>query len=513
MMNRESVDSNQKRLHFRRQFLLASQQLDELGDWEYREVGNLFLYVHPDLEITEIEKGGILILLLGSIFDPANPDRSNSDIISAILPKLKNFDDLKIEIKPFVGRYALIYKDERKFIILNDPLALREIYYCTQQNRIICGSQPNLIAKYSNPLITPSKDEEFQDFFKDNSKDSRWNPIRKWIGDETYYDGVKHVLPNHYLNIDELTSYRYWPNEEIKLIGLDEAITRICNFLQGGLRAVSNRHKVMMAITAGTDSRTILAASKDIKDKVYYFINDHSLGPKHQDVFIPSRLCKSLGIPFHVHKVPKEVDPRFREIFLENTFFASDRVLSSVYNVYYRNLSDRVNVLGIGEIGRTRYGNEPKNLCAYRMAYKLGHKKDAYAIKQGAKILSELVPVGKKFNVNVLTLLYWEHHLGNWGPTGNSESDIAIEEINIFDSHMLYEILLSVDPKYSDYYNPILFRELINRMWPELLKWPINPPQKNKDKVKSYLQRMGIYKILKECKYQINYVSYLLHKS
>ena len=43
-----------------------------------------------------------------------------------------------------------------------------------------------------------------------------------------------------------------------------------------------------------------------------------------------------------------------------------------------------------------------------------------------------------------MTGFYWEHMLGNWGTVGNSESDIAIEEINPFNSHLLYEIFLEL---------------------------------------------------------------------
>jgi hypothetical protein len=275
------------------------------------------------------------------------------------------------------------------------------------------------------------------------------------------------------------------------------------------MQAIVHRHSVMLAVTSGMDSRTLLAASKDIKDKIYYFINNQGMGHSHPDISVPKKIFESIGLPFHVHDVPEGVDEEFRNIFLNNTFFATERILPTIYNVYFKNHSEKVNILGIGEIGRTRYGKVPKNLTSYRMAYKLGYKNSDYAIKQSEKILVELLPVGRKYKLNVLTLLYWEHTMGNWGTTGNSESDIAIEELDPYDSHFLYEIFLGVDEKSTKYSDPVIFREMIRYMWPELSDWPISPPYKMRDKVVGYIKKLGLGGLSKELKYRKHYIRYL----
>jgi len=314
-------------------------------------------------------------------------------------------------------------------------------------------------------------------------------------------------LPNHYFDINRYEIRRYWPNDPIQQLDLDEALHKSCSFLEGSVRAVANRHSLMMAVTAGTDSRTMLAASKGVRDKIYYFINDEGLGPDHPDVAVPKNIFDEIGLPFHIHDTTGDVDDEFREIFLSNTFFASERILKTIFNVYFKDHSEKVNILGIGEIGRTRFGKEPKKVDSYRIAYKMGFKNNVYALKQSEKIRDELLSVGRKFNVNVLTLLYWEHWLGNWGVTGNSESDIAIEEIDPYASHMLYEIFLGVNKKYTNYYNPVLFRKMVHKMWPELTKWPINPPRSFRGKMDHFLKKLGIYSMLKEIKYLMNRIS------
>jgi len=499
-----------KNLIYRRQFLLTRSSMTIFPEWKHIQVAHYHLYAHPDLEINSIIEQQKVIVLIGSIFDPHKPEDSNIVVLRTIHAKSDSIENLFKHIKCYAGRYALFYKNANDTIIFNDALSLREIFYCTGNNQIICSSQPNFIAAYASPEIKPRSECDFLEFYTSHSKDSRWNPIYKWIGDETYYDGIKHVLPNHYLDINKLEIKRYWPNEPIKPLDFNEAVSRSCIFLEGSLKAVANRHPMMMAVTAGTDSRTLLAASRDISDKIYYFINNQDLIKNHPDIEIPQKIFNSLCIPFNVHDVSNDMDDEFRRIFLNNTFFASDRILRTIYNVYFKKLSDRVNILGIGEIGRTRYGKVPKFLNSYALIYKLGYRKGRYAIAQGEKILSELLPVSKSYGVNILTLLYWEHTLGNWGATGNSESDIAMEEINPYDSHLLYELLLGVDAKYTKYRNPILFKEMIHHMWPELMALPINPPCTIKDKVKkNLLVKAGLFEPFKQLKYKLNYLKWL----
>lgn len=497
-------------LQFRRQFLLSIAPIRPLTSWKCLQIDQYYLYSHPDLEVNRVTDSKKSMVLIGSLFDPVEPEKGNADILKDVLASANSMDSLFPQIKRYVGSYALFYKDDSHSVILHDALGLREIYYCTKNTQIVCGSQPNLIAKFANPNIGPTNDPDLLEFYSKHSKDLRWSPQYKWIGDETYYEGVKHLLPNHYLDINRREPRRYWPNESIKRLNLEEAVSRSCSFLQGSIRAMAHRHSLMMAVTAGTDSRTLMAASRGVKDKIYYYINNQGLGHSHPDISVPTKIFDSIGVPFHVHDVPMEVDESFRRIFMSNTFFASERILSTIYNVYFRNLGEKVNILGIGEIGRTRYGKEPKKLNSYRMIYKLGYNAGSYVIRQGENILAELLPVGKEYGLNVLTLLYWEHTMGNWGATGNSESDIAIEELNPYDSHLLYEIFLGVDAKYTKYNKSILFKEIIRKMWPELLEWPINPPHTVRSKIAWFAGEVGMFGLLKELKYQLSYLRYLL---
>lgn len=496
------------RLLYRRQFLITQAPIKVYDDWTCTQVDQFFIYSHPDLEIIRLGTPNVTIALLGQIYDYEEPGKGNAEILEDIVNGANGTEQLVARMKRYSGCYALFIKHFDKAIILHDARGLREIYYCMDANQIVCGSQPNLVADFSLPKIVPTNDDDLLDFYNNYLWDSRW------VGDETYFAGVKHLLPNHYLDMNKRKPYRYWPDQPVPRLRLEDAVSKSSIILKGVMKAIVNRHSAMMALTAGTDSRLLLAASKEILDKTYFFINNDELSCDNPEISVPKALSEKMGFRFYVHDVPKNVDAEFRQIFFLNTFLASDRILPSIFNVFFKQHEKKVLILGVSEIGRNFYGWEPKHLSGYRMAYKLGYRKCRYAIKQFERLAPELESVSNKFKVGGMTLLYWEQRLGNWGAVRNSESLIAIEKIDPFNSHLLYETLLGVKVKYRNYlHSPcVLAREMIRSMWPELLAWPINPPYTIIDRITWLLVKPGLYEPLKEVKYQINRLIHIMKR-
>jgi len=276
-----------KNLEFRRQFILGKATISQLNDWKYLEIGVYHLYAHPDLEVSQARSAKKTAVLIGSMFDAAAPEKENADIIEDVLLNTNNPEECFLWISRYAGCYALLCKDGENTFILHDARGLREIYYSTKENDIVCGSQPNLIAKFANPKLGPSSDLDLLDFYENHLWDSRW------VGDETYFEGIKHLQPNHYLDIERREAHRYWPIKPISRLELDEAVGLSCIFLRGVMNAVVRRHSVLMAVTAGTDSRTLLAASRGSQDKIYYFVNNQGLGHSNPDISVPERCLRA----------------------------------------------------------------------------------------------------------------------------------------------------------------------------------------------------------------------------
>jgi len=505
-----NMQVNESFLLYRRQFILSRSALLFPEFWKHLQIMDSFhLYVHPDLNLSIATYNGRSIILLGYILDYENEHKTDQEIIEDIIEDIDSFGSLIKKIKRYAGQYVLIYFDENSFKILHDPLGLREVYYCNTKNRIICGSQPNIIVRYSEPAIKPTKNPEKETFYNEDMRKVRER--RFWVGDETYFDEINHLLPNHYLDVYKMKAYRYWPNEEIKKLDLEKVIEQASSFLKGALKAASNRFDLMMAVTAGHDTRTLLAASKEISGKIYYFINKHkNMRDDHPDISIPKAIFKMIKIPFHVHTAEEGVPDVFKKIYYDNVFLATEKYLSVNYHIYFQKHSNKINVLGVGEIGRGFYGKSPKKLNGYFLSRALKYKNSLYAIKQCQKWLEESEPVAKRFGVDIMTLLLWEQLLGNWGTVADSEADIAIEHFDPFNSHYLYEVLLGVEKKYASGY---LFKEMIRRMWPELLEFPINPPKNKYEYLKLYLQKIGFFYYLRNIIYKIDYIIFRFLKN
>lgn len=482
-------------LHFRKQFVLANQLRDRPKSWQHRKLDEIHLFTHPDLEVTEKKGLSVLVLLLGYIFDPRHPTKTNDEIVSDIVSRVSSFEDLIAVLKPYAGRYALIYQDTSSFVILHDPLGLREIYYCTQPNKVICASQPNLVDAFSDPKLGITQDQGILDFYKNDLKLVRNG--RLWVGDETYYNCVKHLMPNHYLDIRSLTAKRYWPNTRLEKMDLDTAVKQASEYLKGVTKAVTARYKVMMAVTSGVDSRSLLAASREVKDKIYYFVNkEPPLNEKSPDIRIPRDMFDKLNIPFHVHELTGPVDEEFRKIYLNNVFMATELLLPTVY-MYFMNHEKNMSLVGVGELGRDYYGKAPYELDGYYLAHCLKYRNSKYATAQCEKWLREAKDVTEAYGVDVMRLFLWEGLLGTWGAVGSSERDIAIEEFDIYNSHYIYEIILSAEQDGTD-----LFKGMYREMWPDLLHFPLNPAETKMDWIKHSLKRMGLFQHLKRQRYR-----------
>jgi hypothetical protein len=122
-----------------------------------------------------------------------------------------------------------------------------------------------------------------------------------------------------------------------------------------------------------------------------------------------------------------------------------------------------------------------------------------YATTQCERWLQEAKEIAETYNLDIMKLFSWESMLPNWGAVGNAESDIAIEEFDPYSSYYIMEIMLSVDQNQGD-----IFEGMFREMWPELLEFPLNPPDTMSDWIKQWLSRVGLFQPLKRAIYRFD---------
>jgi len=307
----EQIALHRNHLLYRRQFILGPRYLKKFSRWKKKRINqNLFLTIHPDLELNYVSNNHISLILLGFILDPYNPKYSNKDILNKLIEDSNTFKEIVRSTYNLGGRWIIIYKDNKSIKIFHDAAGDRQIYYSKNNSEIWCASQPHTIAKELN--LQKSEDKDLNKFITSNAFNKNEHA---WAVDGTLYNNIKHLLPNKYLDLKNGSCVRYWPDKKLKEISIKEAIDKSSEILKGLLKNANNRYNLMLAVTSGLDSRVLLAASKEIRKDVYYYIQKFgNLNHKSADTKIPLKLFPKLNLKFNVIECEKKIDNEFDSI-------------------------------------------------------------------------------------------------------------------------------------------------------------------------------------------------------
>lgn len=497
------------RLPYRRQFLLGSLfWAEQFPHWKKTPFGNdVWLATHPDLNVVEARNGGLRACLLGFLLDPDHPERRDEEILARMLdvpsPKsvLGSADRLG-------GRWALWVSDGDESILFSDPAGYRQICYTDVERipELVCASQPGLLAKGLNLTESPEARSFRESVFP--NKAQYW-----WPGDTTPYREIHHLPPNHFLDLRTGKRTRFWPNSPLLRRSLSVATEAAVPLLLGILKAAHCRFPLAVSLTAGRDSRLNLAATRGIREKVFYFTQQYwNLTKKSPDIRIPSRLLMRLGLEHHLLSCPEKMSSGFECLYSRNVEYAR-----TVYGPLAQSLRENLpigSVLVKGNlisVGKGNYikralekGIDPENPKPEEipMISLLG-KNHPFARKAYEEWLRGAQDL---HGVELLDLLLWEDREGRWQGMSHLEWDLVVETLVPFNCRAFLEIMLSVD--LSERVGPdYLFHEnLIRTLWPETLHEPFNPKDFSSRNVRlffmralhQFMRKNGLYRFFPE---------------
>lgn len=470
------------RLLFRRQFVLGPRFVERLKAWETLKIrDSLFLTVHPDLQVLQTVHDDRTLTLLGYILDPYNPKANDTDVIDRLLRQSETSKDIFQHTNSLGGRWILIFDDGEDVVLFNDATGLRQAFYTGNSlQNLWCASQPGIIAEELNLQV----DEEVLNKFI-NSPEYRSNIEYWWPGDSSPFREVKHLSPNHYLDLKKGTCHRYWPNEKLGRISLYEGARKGSDILQGLIRSAFNRFDLAFTLTAGYDTRVLLAASREVSDNVWYYtLLCRDLTEESPDIRIPSKLLGRLGLKHRIIKCPSKMDREFEGVFNRNVATAHYDWGIQVQGLYNHYPQNKVSVKGaIGsEIPRSSSEHvrfrplASESIKAEKLAEFRSMGKNTFMIRHFDSWLSEAREIAKRYELDILILFNWEQYTGNWQAMSQLEWDIAQEVFTPYNCRELLTTLLAVEVKHRRPPDWRLYRELIMNMWPDTLTEPINPP-------------------------------------
>lgn len=452
-------------IDYKGQFLLCKKELDDLVHMKSSKFDDFILYYHHTLSYLEIKTKNNHFILLGDIFNCQNPEWTNKECFGEV-STINTIEELFESIKPFYGEYVLIAKINNQFIVFNDACAQYEIYYTSDCNAF--ASQISLLKRACS--VKKSRNESLMNYYNSNE----FNNKRIFIGTTTPYENVLHLQPNHYVDIVEQNVKRFFPLNSSINKPLEEVAKQVALMLKGYLKAISNRHKLKLAVTAGYDSRVLFLASLQVECE--YFIRQHpKMTELHYDIKIAKQLTDIYDKPLEIIKDKEWEEADFDKNYKQALDYPRYQRQPDVFD----NNSVLING-NISEIGRSYFGNF-ESLSGKKLNFLNGYKIHPFVTQVYHKWLKDNLRFFKEKNYVGLDMFYWEEKMGNWTAKAKTESRaLGINMMSPFNSRLLLELLLSVDKKYRDNFNNVLYDKIIFYLSngnEAIAKLPINPSQ------------------------------------
>lgn len=476
-----------ERARYRGQFILGPAFVDAPENWQRRVVnGSLRLMAHPDLNVVQAASGRHSITLIGYLLDTGDPEASDSTILNQLLPFTSDWSGLLGRLVNLGGRWILIINDGTRCRLLHDPLGLRQVFYLnsSRSGEVWCASQPGVLARIGDLHF----DEEALAFVRSRA----WPNGEHWLpGDVSPFKQVKHLLPNHFLDFATGRVDRYWPVRDSARLSLDDCVDKCAVTLSGLMLSAHHRFDLAISLTAGWDSRLVLAASRPIAaDLICMTLRTQSTASA--DVEVPALLLKRLGLRHEILDGFAEADRSFQRVFAANVPLPHPAWAADAWAILRRYGYTRVAVTGSGgEVGRRGVSGKYQPTTAEELCSIAGMTRSPFALQAYAHWLSGL-PL---HHYNVLDLYYWEQRAGNWLAMVQLElGDVAWQDIfTPYNCRGLLEHMLAIDVRHRWPPRHDLQRRLIRRLWSDTLALPINPHKQKRNRLlKPLLQGLSL---------------------
>jgi hypothetical protein len=468
---------------FIHQFVLGPRFVPALSGWQQVEIGpSLKLTAHPGLNVVQASDGDRSLTVIGYMLDPQRPEAGDRDIAQSLLGGFDSLERLIRATDRLGGRWVLVATYGDRAALFNDALGLRQVFFTTPEfaEGVWAFSQPGLLAW----LFKLRVDDAALDFL--DALGTRNYREFRWPGKSTPFAEITHLLPNRYLDLRTGETPRFWPDGPIGTLSPGEGVASAAELLQGLMDAAYRRFDPVLGMTSGLDSRMVLAASRKHINRIDGMtVRQGQMPDDHPDLTVSAQLLGRLGRPHQVVKALPYMSAAFSKAFKENVFLAHDHYGPDAEAILHAYGRSRVVATGSGaEVARAsfraRIDASKSEYTGDELARLLYMADSDFAVHAYRQWLGESRHI---YDVHPLDLLCWENLHGNWLAGTQLEFDYAWRDIfTPFNCRSLLVTLLRIEEKCRSAPHYSAFRQLIEKLWPELLAEPINPPLKHHDK-------------------------------
>ena len=461
------------------QYFIGHEIPEFLNGWSRYVINkDLLLACHPQLEVLQEVRKGFNVTLIGYLIDPLHPSYDNKAVLNELIADEKFSRVPFVSTDRFGGRWIIIVHNTDDTILFADPAGLRQIYYTHlgSDDAIRCSCEPGLLAITCN-LHMNEDSLAFQNSLGCQETSEYW-----WPGTITPFSSITRLLPNHYLSLKACKAVRFWPHEDIVSSSIEDVLHLIAQRLPALMSAILKRGTVTASLTAGWDSRMILAACREITTQLEFMtVQQCGMQRNHADLVIPRLLSQQLGFRHKVIDEAKKEDVRqsFRQAYRDSIILYHEKWLPDAQTIFDSYQHSTIVVVGsMAETGRLFYDwafSDNKEITPETLAKttKLGNH--PYTLMAFNHWLESIQDVK---GYSLADIFYWEQRAGRWLATSQLEFGMVWKDIFApFNNRELLTAMLSVDSSARRGPDYPFFRMLIEEMWQKALSAPINPHQ------------------------------------
>jgi hypothetical protein len=307
--------------------------------------------------------------------------------------------------------------------------------------------------------------------------------------------GIDRILPNHFLDLSSWQLIRHWPKQPlVNVTSPDAAISEISAIVKRNIAAIARDGTARLTLTAGKDSRMLLACGRDIADKVELFTAQIPDKNGRIDCDVATRIARRFGLTHYVLSTESATEEDLEE-WMFRIGFSTGEIRGWESATMFKRLPNggRAMLKGlVGELARGFYWYKDDTETAAMPPERLIEHCNTCPLYEEplgrARDWLRTVPVAD--SLQLLDMFYLEQRLGCWaGVLPYAECDFGFAVYPMCHRGVV-ERMLTLPTAYRR--SGSLAEHIIAREWPELLEWPFNKavgPRRLLDAVEDVMEK------------------------
>lgn len=312
-------------------------------------------------------------------------------------------------------------------------------------------------------------------------------------GDVTLYEGVRCLLPNHFLDMRTGAPARYFPFETLEPVTTDAEVDAIVDRTiaraKTVFKAIAARYGVAVPLTAGYDSRTVAAIARSALAEMgpeassnrlkFYTFRLKGMAGDEFDIKVSREIASRLGLDYSLY-LAEEPDEGLCDHLMR--FLGDTRKWDGTFEaVYRRELGGRCKLNGslADQIGKASIGYDLPDWTASSLYLMTKHRNVSWRTYPLIRKWRREAAHGAR-GYAIYDLWSWELCLGRWSSDAFSLTSAAgIREINVFNCTAVLADWCRLSRKART--AKVLHMRILGKLAPEMLGFPFNPNKRTLD--------------------------------